>query len=117
MTLPTSYPWALAYGVYFYVLFQLVFFVRFGSLNTAPNIFDISLYIVGVLSVAMFLHFSGKLSHNSGYLWIPFVLAVCASVITTLGGGLLGFLGAVIFGLIPFALFLPLGYWIIARFK
>lgn len=116
MSLPTSYPWALAYGAYFYVLFQLVYLVRFGSFNMDVNVFDMSLYGVGVVSVLILLYFAHKLTRGRGYLLFPFVLAAGASVVTTLGGGLLGFVGAVLFGLIPFAVILPLGYWVITKF-
>jgi len=113
MTNYLSYPWALAWGLYYYVLFQIIFLARFGSLNLSFNALDISLIVLGVLSVVLLVYFANKLSARKGLLFIPFVIALPFSVIGALAGGLFGFIGIIAFGIVPFVIALPLGYWLI----
>ena len=113
MTNYLSYPWALAWGLYYYVLFQLIFLARFGALNLSFNALDISLIVLGVLSVVLLVYFANKLSARKGLLFIPFVIALPFSVIGALAGGLFGFIGIIAFGIVPFVIALPLGYWLI----
>lgn len=111
-----AYPWSLLFGFYYYVLFQFIYLLRFGSFNTRVSYLDAFLVAVGIISVLIFMFFAKKLIRKRGLLLIPFVLAVPFSAFGALGGGLLGFLGILIFGLVPFFAIPPLGYWIIKRF-
>lgn len=112
-----AYPLALVYGLYFYALFQLSFLVRFGSLNTSFNILDFGSVLVGIISVVLLLYFMRKLTRGQGFMLIPFLLMVPFSYLGALGGGLLGMLGIVAFGTIPFAVGLSVGYFAIKRFS
>jgi len=112
-----SYRWALAYGLYFYILFQLVFIVRFGMVNLNVSVADVALYVVGVVSVILCQYFSRKLRSRKWLMAVPFVVALPFSFSGALSGGLFGWLGIVIFGIVPFAVALPLGYWLIKRFS
>lgn len=111
-----AYPWAFAYGLYFYALFQFVFFARFGAFNTNFSVGDFALYAVGVLSVLLCQYFSRKLRARRWLMTVPFVVAMPFAYVWALGGGLFGWFGVVIFGFIPFLIALPLGYWLIRRF-
>ncbi|MDE2078981.1 MAG: hypothetical protein KGI73_01195 [Patescibacteria group bacterium] len=111
-----SYPWALAYGLYFYFLFQVVYLARFGSLNMTMSWGDLALYVVGVGSVLLCQYFSRKLIGWRQWLMaVSFLLALPFAFSGALGGGLLGWFGVVILGLIPFCVALPLSYWLIKR--
>jgi len=109
----TAYPWALAYGVYMYVLFQAMFYLQFRVFNLSVDLIDIGIYVVGVGSVALLFFFIHKLPRKRWLMMIPFIVALPFGYIGTLGGGLLGILGMVAFGLIPFAVVLSIGYFII----
>ncbi len=112
-----AYPLALVYGLYFYALFQLSFLVRFGSLNTSFNILDFGIVLVGIISVVILLYFMRKLTRGRGFMLIPFLLMVPFSYLGALGGGLLGMLGIVAFGTIPFPVGLSVGYFAIKHFS
>ena len=113
---PRSYVWAIAYGLYYYALFQLLFLLRFGTLNFTFTLADLGLWAVGIGSVWMGAYFCNKLRRGKAFLVIPFLVAIPFSVVGTLGGGLLGMLGILLFGLIPFAALLPIGYGITRYF-
>lgn len=106
----SSYPWAVLYGFYLYLIFQTVFLFRFGRINTDVNILDLFIVLVGVLSVALFMYFGNKVGDKRKWLFIPFVIAVPFSYIGMLGGGLLGPVGILLYGMIPFLITLPIGY-------
>lgn len=111
-----TYPWALVFGLYYYVIFQLIYLARFGSLNLNWSMVDVSLPIVGIVSTVLFVYFAKRIPRRRGLFFIPFLTALSLSVFGALGGGLLGPVGVLIFGLVPFALFLPLGYWLVKKF-
>ena len=115
MTRLLSYPWALAFGLYYYFLFQLIYLVRFGSVNTTLSIADGALSIVGLGSVLFAQYLTRRLADRRALMAIPFALALPFSLFGALGGGLLGPLAVAIYGLAPFAIALPLGFWIIER--
>lgn len=105
-----SYPWALIYGLYFYVLFQAVFFVRFGTINTAMSTLDLSIIAVGILSVLLLMFFMRKLGREGKFMLIPFVVAIPFAYVGALGGGLLGHIGILVYGAVPFIAILSIGY-------
>lgn len=110
-----SYPWAVLYGVYLYIIFHLVFFLTFGHLNTQIGILDVYIWIVGSTSVLGLMYFMKQLPRSVAFMFVPFILAVPFGYVGALGGGLLGPVGTLVFGLVPFAILLPLGYWVIKR--
>jgi len=111
----TSYPWAILFGLYFYLLFQVMFLLRFGSLNLTFNVLDLVIILVGIFSVALLFFCMRKLPAKQSWMILPFLLAVPLAYIGALGGGLLGAIGILIFGLVPFFVFLPIGYLIIKQ--
>lgn len=113
MKILTQYPWVLLLGVYMYVVFQVVFFLQFGSFNFGFDVIDLGIYIVGLVSVLVAQFFMRKLPRKKLLMLIPFVIALPFGYIGSLGGGLLGIIGMVIFGTIPFLVILPIGYVIL----
>lgn len=111
-----TYPLALVWGLYYYLIFQLIYLVRFGAFNASFSTIDIFLYVNGVLSVTLYVYFGQKSGGKWGLLCIPFVIALPVSLVGSLGGGLLGPVGTVIFGLVPFVIALPVGSWLINKF-
>lgn len=110
-----SYPWALLYGLYFYLLFQGMYAWRFGHLNTDVSLLGISIIVVGMVSVFLLLFFMRHLARRKFLLLVPFLLALPFAYVGALGGGLLGVLGILIFGITPFLIALPAGYFVIKR--
>ena len=106
---------AAPYGIYMYLLFHLTYWARFGRINTSFSYMDLFIVLVGVLSVWIFIFFSKRLKKRRMWLWAPFILAVPFGYLGSLGGGLIGPLGILIFGLIPFGLLIPIGYWLIKK--
>lgn len=111
----SSYVWALPLGLYFYLLFQVVFLLRFGEFNLEFSYIDLGIWLVGVLSVLIATYFCNKLTSGKWYLLIPFLLALPLAFFGSLGGGLFGLLMLVVFGTLPFAVLLPPSYWLIKR--
>ena len=109
----SQYAWSVLFGLYFYILFQVVFLVRFGQFNIGFSYLDLGLWLVGVFSIMIATYFCQKLAKGKWYLLIPFVIALPFSFFGALGGGLLGLLPLVIFGIIPFAILIPPSYWLI----
>lgn len=112
-----SYPFSILYGLYFYLLFHIVFVIRFGRINPAVSHLDLGIIVVGVLSSLALLFYVRKLPEGKRLLMlIPFAIAVPLAYLTTLMGGLLGLPGIMIFGVVPFVIALPIGHWMITRF-
>jgi len=107
-----SYPWAILFGLYMYIAFQVMYLIRFGSLNMEVQFIDLSILVVGILSVMIYVYFARKLTTKRRLLFVAFLIAVPFGYIGALGGGLLGFIGTIVFGIVPFAILIPLGYWI-----
>ena len=110
-----AYPWAILYGLYFYILFQVAYFIRSGSINSSVRILDLGIVVVGIVSVLIFMYFAKKLGERWNLMFIPFILALPLAYFGALGGGLLGLPGIVIYGLVPFIVLLPLCYWFFKR--
>jgi len=106
----------VVYGLYFYVLHQLVYLIRFGSLNTNFNLLDLLLIVVGILSVLLYVYFAKESdTKRKVALRVAFVLAIPFASIGSLMGGLLGALGILIYGLIPFVVFLLVAHLLFRR--
>lgn len=111
-----SYYRAPLLGLYFYILFQIIFLLRFGRINTQVHILDLGLVIIGISSVLLYTFFANKLTQHKHLLIIPFLLALSFSYLGTLGGGLIHPLALLVFGLIPFGIAISAGYFIIVYF-
>ena len=108
----------LLLGLYFYPLQQPIFLLRFGRLNDSSGLLDIGgPTIVGICSVAMLKYFLGKARTRiqKKIILACFFAAVPFALIGSMAGGLLGFIGIIIYGLMPFALFLGAGHLISAK--
>ncbi len=108
-----AYPWAFLYGLYFYILFQLVFLVRFGHIMTNVSVADLGLYVVGVGSVLFCQYLTRKLEGHEFGMAIAFIIALPFAFVLSFFGGLFGILGVIVAGLIPFAITLSVGYWVL----
>ena len=111
-----SYQWSILYGLYMYLIFQIMFLSRFGSINTTFTSLDIFIIAVGIISVIIAMYFANKLGSGRAWLLVPFLIALPFSYIGILSGGLFGIVGILIGGLLPFAVLLPLGYWLVKKF-
>jgi hypothetical protein len=110
-----SYRSAVLFGFYYYLVFQFIYLLRFGSLNFSVGLLDIVLPVIGTFSVLFLVFFAKKLPARQELLLVPFFLALPFSIIGSLLGGLLGPIGTIFLGLLPFAITLALGYWLIKR--
>lgn len=109
----------ILFGFYFYFLQQILFFLRFGTFNQQTSSLDISLVLVGAISVWMLMYLRSKFQSpdDRRKLWAAFGLSAIAAVFTSLMGGLLGFIGILIFGLAPFVVVLGLTNILLSRSK
>lgn len=103
---------AFVYGIYFFLLQEVIFFIRFGRFNTNLSWEDASLYVIGVASMLLVFYFLHKLKTQSSkrLLILSFCIAVALSLITSLFGGLLGVYGSIAYGIAPFIIILTTGY-------
>lgn len=97
------------------MLFQIIYFSRFGQFNLEFSSADASLVAVGIISVLFLMYFADKLRSRRGLLFIPFLIALPFAAVGALGGGLLGIAGVLIFGTAPFLIALSIGYWLLKR--
>lgn len=112
-----AYPWALLYGIDYYLLFQIVNFVRFDRFNWSFSILEFMLYVVGVASVLLTLFLYKKLEGKLGALIGLYLLATPFSYIGALMGGLIGAPGILIFGMVPYVVVLGVGFFILLSHK
>ena len=115
---------ALLYGAYMYFLYQLIGFIRFGSILFSCPECDLDRrgeilflitnhglpYLIGVLSVVLLFYFARNYKIPDSKLLISFLVAVPFSFFFSLMGGLLGFGVALVIGVLPF-----LGSFFVAR--
>jgi hypothetical protein len=104
--------WSLLEGL-FTVAYQVVtFYLRFGSMNTDATIEEYLLFFVaGTLGGLILIFFLNKQA-SPAKRWvvlIAFLLATPLAMIFLLGGGLLGWIGVILFPQIPWALFTWIG--------
>lgn len=100
-----------------YLLHQLLFLSRFGRLNPQLTLTDLGLFIVSAIAVWFFVRTLTQLSSTRSRtaLSTAFVISLLLSVITSLAGGLLGIIGVIIFGLLPFGIILVPTTWILRK--
>jgi hypothetical protein len=104
--------WSLLAGL-FTVAYQVVtFYLRFGRMNTDATFVDYLLFFfAGTLGGLILIYFLNRQTSN-GKRWvvlIAFLLATPLAMIFILGGGLLGWIGVILFPQIPWALFTWIG--------
>lgn len=107
-----SYPYAVALGLLYYPLQQALFYLRFQRFNTSFYPIDLALIIVGACAFLMLFRVLRKTEHQKEQLlqWFLFlVFGIPCSVIGSIGGGMLGYPGVLIFGLAPVAIVLLIG--------
>lgn len=114
-----SYMSALVVGIAT-VLWQVVtFFLRFGRMNTDSGILDyVMFFLAGAVGGLILVFFLNKQTSSRGW-WIvmaAFVLAFPVAMIFVLGGGLLGYIGIILFPQIPWAIATWFGSMIGKRF-
>lgn len=123
MTLKTQpYYTAIVYGLYMYLLYQAIAFLRFREfIGSCPEcnfgtMDEISFllfnhgspYIIGVLSVLLLYYFAKKYNVEPKKLLRNFIIAIPFSFVFSLMGGLLGYSGLLVFGVLPFIITLSL---------
>jgi hypothetical protein len=91
-------------GGYVYIIAQVVFFLRFNRFNDDFAVTDLSIYLVGLISVYLHLTLLDFVTKKD-IIWtnLLFILASSLSLPLIFFSGLVfGFLGIFIIGLIPF---------------
>jgi hypothetical protein len=104
--------WAALVGVAAIVWQVVTYYVRFGQLNPHAAWTDYLLFFAaGALGGLILIQFLNRQTANGGrwVVLIAFALAFPVAMLFMLGGGLLGFVGILIFPQIPFALFTWIG--------
>lgn len=104
--------WALGVGV-FSVLWQVfTYYFRFGKFNPFAGWLDYLLFfLAGALGGIVLSFFLNRQQTDKGWwsVFAAFLLATPVAMIFMAGGGLLGFIGTLIFPQIPWSLFTWLG--------
>jgi len=109
-----SYWWATLIGLLFSVLQIVIYYVRFGQLNPYAPLTDYLLFflagILGGLALIAFLRRSGTMAAKWS-VTLAFLLGTPLAFLGSLGGGLLGSVGAVLFPVLVWTMFSLIGYW------
>lgn len=104
--------WALLAGLLTIAAQVLIYYVRFGSLNTVSPFIDyLFIFLAGSLGGSILVFFLNR-HESTRARWIvmvAFLLAAPIALIMILGGGQLGPLGVLIFPQFPWAIFMGLG--------
>lgn len=105
--------WAVPIGLMYPVIQVLIFIVRFGGFNTDVAPLDYVLFFAAGLIGALLLILFLRRSKSKAGRWIiltAYILAAPLAVAGMVVGGLLGPVGVVLFSLMPWLLFMWLGY-------
>jgi hypothetical protein len=109
---PVPAYWALLVGLLTIAAQVLIYYVRFGSLNTVSPFIDyLFIFLAGSLGGSILVFFLNR-HESTRARWIvliAFLLASPIALIMMLGGGLLGPLGVLIFPQFPWGIFMGLG--------
>ena len=99
--------WPLLVGLITVGVQIVTFFVRFGRSNTDAALVDyLSFFIAGTLGGLILIYFMNK-QDTTAKRWgvlIAFLLVTPVAMLFMLGGGLLGWIGVILFPQIPWAL-------------
>jgi hypothetical protein len=104
--------WVFLVGLLTVAAQIIAFYVRFGRWNTDATFVDyLSFYVAGTLGGLILIYFLNKQPTPTRW-WIVLIAFLVASpfaMLFMLGGGLLGWIGVLLFPLIPWALFTWIG--------
>lgn len=109
------YWWATVLGLLFPVLQAAFYYARFGILNPYAPLIDYLLFFLGGTLGGFILIALLRRSGTKAAKWsvtLAFLLGTPIAFIGSLGGGLLGPIGVVLFPAIIWAVFTGIGYWI-----
>ena len=112
-----NYAYPLILGLYPYLLFQLIALLGSGKIILFSSYLDLFLVVVGILSVVALFYFLNKFPKSQRTTLISFFAAVPFSLFLMLLGGLLCWLGILIYGLFPFVVALFISYLISRKSK
>ncbi len=108
----TSLYWAPLIGLLSVAAQIITFYVRFGRWNTDSTFVDYLLFfLAGVLGGWILIHFLNRqtTAKQSWIVLIAFMLASPMAMLMMVAGGLVGWIGVLIFPQIPWALFTWIG--------
>jgi hypothetical protein len=104
--------WSAAVGLISTLLQVLGYYIRFGELNEFATVPEyLAFFAAGLLGGLILIFFLNRQESSKGWwaVMIAFVLATPVAMIFMLGGGMLGYIGILIFPLIPWAIVTWLG--------
>jgi hypothetical protein len=104
--------WSAVVGLVSILLQVLGYYVRFGGLNDFATVPEyLSFFAAGGLAGLLLIFFLNRQETNKGWwaVMIAFILVTPVAMIFMLGGGMLGYIGILIFPLIPWAIVTWLG--------
>lgn len=104
MKRPYPYKYGALLGLLFYPLQQLLFWFRFGRLNTQVGPGDVMFIVVGMLAMLMLFYSVNRTKKKSARcltITLFVILGLPTALIGSLGGGLFGPIGVFLYGLIP----------------
>ena len=107
------YWWSLPIGFVYPILQVMIYLFRFGKLNTLASPLDYLIYFIAGVTGALLLIFFLRRSRKRMGRWVilgTYLLAAPLALAGMVGGGLLGPIGVILFSLVPWALFIWLGY-------
>lgn len=107
-----SVPWALLVGLISVIWQVLSYYFRFGQLNPyAPWLDYVWFFLSGTLGGLILILFLNRQSANRAWWSVltAFVLGTPVAMIFMVGGGLLGFIGILLFPQLPWFIFTWLG--------
>jgi len=109
---------ALVLAVLFYLVQHVIFFTRFGSINTQFNILDAVMVLAGFLVFRIAFCFLNRLETKSQrmWLWVAIVIMLPVAFMGALMGGLLGWIGIILYATIPFTIVVSLTYFLVKQF-
>lgn len=104
--------WAMVVGLVSVILQVLTYYFRFGQLNPySPWLDYVLFFLSGTLGGLILIFFLNRQSANKAWWSVltAFVLAAPVAMIFMVGGGLLGFIGILLFPQLPWFIFTWLG--------
>ena len=104
--------WSLLVGLFVVVYQVVMFYVRFNRMNADATILDYILFFAaGTVGGLLLIYFLNRQTSNAKrwVVLIAFLLATPVAMIFILGGGMLGWIGVILFPQIPWALITWIG--------
>jgi len=110
-----SYWWAVLIGLFFPILQDLIYYLRFGILNPYAGLQDYVLFFLAGALGGLILIALLRRSRTNAAKWsvlLAFLLATPLATLGMLGGGLFGFFGIVLLPAAIWAIITGIGYGI-----